>query len=80
MGGADVFVGHHFADGVDVGAVGHEQGREGMAKAMKGHLLGDTGIFEPLLERLTGMGPAESFEDESAGAVTAVRDRFLADG
>ena len=48
-------MGHHFADGVDVGAVGHEQGREGMAKAMKGHLLGDTGILQPFLERSAGI-------------------------
>ena len=42
LGGADVLVGEHLADGVDVGSSGYEKGGVGVAGPMEGDVFVDS--------------------------------------
>ena len=68
----------HFADGVDVGAVGNQKCSVGVAEAVKGDFLLDACIFEPLLERLAGVGAAQTSEHHAVSRFAAIRQRFIA--
>lgn len=48
----DVFVGEHLRYGVDIGAVGYQQGYIGVAQAVQGDFLEDTCGFQPALKWL----------------------------
>ena len=67
-----VFMRKHFADSVDVSAVGNKECSVSVAQAVKCDFLLDAGIFEPFLERLAGVGAAQSFEYHAATLFTAV--------
>lgn len=55
----------HFADGVDVCPVGKLKRGEGMAEAVKGDVFGDTGGFDPSLQRFGNPGwRRQSFENQ----------------
>ena len=50
-----------------------------MAQAVEGDLLDDTGGFQPTLEGLTSVGPAQSFEYESTARFPTIGQCFLAE-
>lgn len=58
-----VFVGEHFADGVDVGSVAQEQGGVGVTEAVEGDVLLDACAFDPFFEVGVDFPSGESFED-----------------
>src|SRR5580700_8746939 len=45
LGGGDAFVAEHFLNGTKIGAAFDEVGGEGMAKGMRGDVLGNPGLF-----------------------------------
>ena len=51
-----------------------------MPKAVEGDVLGDAGIFEPVLERLLGVVALEVLEDESGAGRAAEFVGFLGEG
>lgn len=62
----------HFADGVDVSAVGNQECSVSVAESVKGDFLLDTGIFEAFLERLESVGTAQPFESHPTSIFTAI--------
>ena len=63
----------HLADGIDVSAVGYQQGSVGMTGHVKGDFLLDARIFEPFLERFAGVGAAQTSEYHAMSRFAAVR-------
>lgn len=70
-------MGEQVGDGVYVGAFVDLEGGEGVAEAVEGDVLGDAGIFEPVLERLLGVVPLEVLENESGAGRAAEFVGFL---
>ena len=64
LGYFDVFVAEELAHGVKILLLGKEQGGKGVACAVKGHGLGNTGIAEPFLEGNAGAGIAWEAENK----------------
>lgn len=51
-----------------------------MPEAVEGDVLADAGVFEPVLQGLTGHLAVESFEDETFAAFSAKLQGFGRDG
>ena len=73
-------MGEQVGDGVYVGAFVDLEGGEGVTEAVEGDVLGDAGIFEPVLERLLGVVPLEVLEDESGAGRAAEFVGFRGEG
>lgn len=73
-----VFMREHFADGVDVSAVGYQQCSVGMTQSVKGVFLLDAGIFELFLEWFACMCAAQSLEYHATARFAAIRQRLVA--
>ena len=50
LGGLDALVGEHLGDGVDFDAAAGKKGGVGVPEAVEGDVLGDAGVFEPMVE------------------------------
>lgn len=73
-------MGEQVGGGVYVGASVDLKGGEGVAEAVEGDVLGDAGIFEPVLERLLGVVALEVLEDESGAGLAEESVGFLGEG
>ena len=80
LGGGDVLVGEHLADGVDVHSSGDEQGGVGVVEAVEGDVFGDAGLLEPRLQAEVDHIAVETFEYEAGAGRAADGEGFAADG
>ena len=65
LGCTDVLMGKHLADSVDVGCRRIVLRNVGVAEAVEGDVLGDTGLFEPRLQVRVDHVTGKTFENKS---------------
>ena len=80
LGGGHVAVREHLRYGIDVSAGSNLQGGIGVPETVERERLVDSGIKEPLFERVLGHGFGEAFEYLSLPSVAAKVQGFIADG
>lgn len=80
LGGADVLVGKHLADGVDVCASGYEQCGVGVAEAMEGDVFVDSGGLNPFFQPSVDELACEALEYFAFGRSTAEFECLVTDG
>ena len=80
LGGADVLVGEHLADGVDVGSSGYEQGGVCVAEAVEGDVFVDSGGFHPRFQPSVDELACETLEHFAFGWYAAEFERLVTYG
>ena len=77
--GADVLVGEHLADGVDVGTSGNHEGCVGVAEAVECDVFVDTGRLDPGFESAVDEVAVKAFEHLAFAGLATEAECLVAD-